>query len=92
MAKHVTLQKLVERASRNGIATSGHWQVELVNGVYKFYHWDTLILTINNNGGFNVVYGESKSDADGINAMLELFGYDNRYTFRPVNGGFMRVS
>ena len=65
---------------------------------YKFYHYGTLILTIDRFGNlfegyeteYEIIYGESKSDSDAINAMLEYFGIDDvRTTFRPVNGGFI---
>lgn len=89
--RHKTLELLVGRSTIKGIAKSGNWKVEYENGVYSVYHWDTLVLRINSMG-YDVVYGESKSDADGINAMLDWFGHSDRYTYRPVNGGFMQVS
>lgn len=37
------------------------------------------------------VYGESRSDADSINTLLHELGAKERYTFRPVNGGFQET-
>lgn len=37
------------------------------------------------------VYGESRSDADSVNTFLAQLGIDKRYTYKPVNGGFMEV-
>ena len=36
-------------------------------------------------------YGQSKSDADGLNAMCAYFGLPDRFSFRPVNGGFIKL-
>lgn len=36
-------------------------------------------------------YGESRSDADALNTVCALFGMPDRFTFRPVNGGFKKV-
>jgi hypothetical protein len=37
------------------------------------------------------VYGQSRSDADSVNTFLDYFGIKERYTYRPVNGGFQEV-
>ena len=52
-----------------------------------------------NAGGFDTTwntkltyfYGQSKSDADGLNAVCDYFGLSDRWTFRPVNGGFVKL-
>lgn len=80
-----------------------HRRLALVT--YTFKHYGTIVLqlqhTVSFDSGYYVgqssipkvlqVYGESRSDADAISAMCLHFGLIDRYTFRPVNGGFMRV-
>ncbi len=70
-------------------------------GYYRIYHWGTLVLEITETENHtrhtteyakSYVYGESVSDARGINAVLDYFGIGKkRYTYKPVNGGFMEV-
>jgi len=81
------------------IVDLGYKKVEKKKGYYRIYHWGTLILEINElSAGVNYqykvtkVYGQSVSDARGINAVLQYFGiYDKLYTYKPVNGGFQEV-
>lgn len=37
------------------------------------------------------VYGESRSDADSVNTFLNYFNIAERYTYKPVNGGFQEA-
>jgi len=75
------------------------WQVlyDEDNRTLKVWHHETLIAEFNEkpfNRGWYLAdfYGESKSDADALNAMCAFLGEENySFTFRPVNGGFMRV-
>ena len=75
------------------------YRVEYIKGDYhdaiiNLYHYETLTAEILLDGGvtrLGYVYGESRSDADSINTLLAYLNIENRYTFRPVNGGFMRV-
>jgi len=69
-------------------------------GYYRIYHWGTLILEIDMKQydyhyapiyTAPYVYGQSVSDARGINAVLTYFGIGTRYTYKPVNGGFQKV-
>ena len=71
---------------------------ELVKDVYTFIHWGTPILQIKQEGNLlsgyklshKILHGESVSDSQAINAMLQYFGIDDvKTTFRPVNGGFI---
>jgi len=71
---------------------------ELVKDTYTFIHWGTPILKIIQEGNlrsgykttYKILHGESVSDSNAINAMLQYFGiYDVKTTFRPVNGGFV---
>jgi len=76
--------------------------IKTIIGTYRIYHWGTLILEVEEHKTknkwykdqyINKVYGESVSDARGINAVLEHLGiYTRRYTFKPVNGGFQEVT
>lgn len=76
----------------------------LVHKTYNFRHWGSLVLRlhelVDTTSGYDKVvhsatlvyyYGESKSDADGLNAMCAYFGLPDRFTFKPVNGGFMKL-
>lgn len=67
---------------------------------YTIIHYGTPILVIKRVGSLmkgykqdiHYTYGESKSDADAINAVLQYFGINSkRFTFKPVNGGFQEV-
>lgn len=94
MAKrHKTLETLTERAERRGYAGNDKWYVEYEekNNTYKYYHWGTLVLHIEN-GRMEYYYGISRSDADGLNAMCEYHGINAYFTHRPVNGGFMKIA
>lgn len=96
-AWHVT----VERVSAGSTYDFGYKKEEVVHNFLNVYHYGTKILTLGweQAGWRNVsdvvvthVYGISRSDADAINSVLEYFGVrGERYTYRPVNGGFMRV-
>jgi len=86
--------------------TSAVWDdnSETICKTYTFKHYGTIVLQIeefaNNKTGRDQAigrphliqyYGQSRSDADGINAMCEYFGLEERFSFKPVNGGFMKV-
>ena len=78
----------------------GYKKEEQKDETYTIIHYGTPILIIKRVGslmkGYNQVihytYGESKSDADAINSLLQYFGINSkRFTFKPVNGGFQEV-
>jgi hypothetical protein len=72
--------------------------VEDLEAQYMIQHYGVTVLTLVRRGNLytghqydvKYVYGESRSDADAINAVLEYFGI-RRYkaSYRPVNGGFV---
>lgn len=59
----------------------------------QLYHYGTLTaeVWIASEPVLIYTYGESKSDADSVNTFLNHFRIDTRYTYKPVNGGFMEV-
>ena len=88
---HKTLEMLTERAERRGSAKSGNWEVVVDGTEYRYYHWNTLVLEIKG-GKMTYYFGISKSDADGLTAMCHRHGINEKFTFRPVNGGFIRLT
>lgn len=92
MKQHKTLENLSQQAWRKGVAKQGNWKVKFENGVYTYYHWGTKILEVSGYGDVHYIFGTSKSDADAMNAMCYYHGAPERFTFKPVNGGFMQVS
>ena len=85
------------------IVDLGHVKLERIIKVFRLYHYETLIChveldtTVRDQPVLNreivKIYGESKSDADAINTMLDYLGFKGEtYTFRPVNGGFQKIS
>lgn len=59
------------------------------------YHFGTktlsLALGFGDDKHITHVYGESRTDADSINTVLHREGFTERYTYKPVNGGFQEV-
>ena len=91
--KHVRNEK-----GTNKYGKLGYEVFEINEETYTFIHWGTPILEIKRTGHllrgyettYKIIYGESKSDSDAINAMLQHFGIEDvKTTFRPVNGGFI---
>jgi len=84
-----------------GYKDLGYKKIERKIAHYRIYHWGTLVLEIRETQkdyGYGHqycitdIYGESVSDARGINAALDYFGIGGmRYTYRPVNGGFIGI-
>lgn len=90
-----TVQKLVERAQRNGGAVLNREGVEVyrIDHTTKdrasLYHYETLTCEIDlDNREITYLYGESVSDSDSIGTFLECFGLSVWFGYRPVNGGF----
>lgn len=74
------------------------YQVEETTAIITVIHWGTPILEIYRTGyglgeyeySHKILHGQSISDSNAINALLDYHGIDEVYTtFRPVNGGFM---
>ena len=91
MKQHKTLEALSKQAWRTGVAKRGNWKVEFDGGVYSYFHYGKKILEVSGFGKVFDFYGQSRSDADAINAMCYYHGACERFTFKPVNGGFMQV-
>jgi len=99
-----TVLTLIERASRKGVAQAYSytgWYGEkqhiekycVVNegNKWSLYHYETLTATVTDGHG-EVIYGESRSDADSIGTFLtELAGKAPEMHFYPSNGVFTVV-
>jgi len=99
-----TVLALIERASRKGMAKAYSytgWRGEkqhiekyrVVNegNKWSLYHYETLTATVTDGHG-EVIYGESRSDADSIGTFLtELAGKAPEMHFYPSNSVFTVV-
>lgn len=83
---------------RDGVEVwAAEWKSEGMRRGLNIWHYGTLVA---NFGGtedsyivqLKYVYGESRSDADAINALCQMIGDKRRFTYKPVNGGFMEVT
>ena len=68
------------------------WNVQLDSTSLRFRHWgtETLVLDLENKEILEW-YGESNSDRDSMNFVLDYFNIplsEGRFVHRPVNGGF----
>ena len=102
--KNKTVLTLIERASRKGIAKvysyTGYYgekqhveKYRVVNedNQWALYHYGTLTATVTDGVG-KVVYGESRSDVDSIQAFIsELAGYTPELHFYPSRDLFQVV-
>lgn len=88
---------------RNGSTVKQDGSEDIIK-IYVVRHYGTEVLKIaqyvNNKNGYDKPittptmgyhYGQSKSDADGLNAVCAYFGMPHRFTYKPVNGGFQMV-
>jgi hypothetical protein len=106
--QHKTLEALARRAmdtmdkrysiKRDGVEVwAAEWKSDGIRRGLNIWHYGTLIAHFAGTESSYVVqllyvYGESRSDADAINALCELIGEKRRFTFKPVNGGFQEVT
>lgn len=131
MALTKTLQGLIERAERNGVAVKRireglvmgsyipmsnysewakttpmieQWRVtnqkctqdgiEYENIIVDHYGTGICHIILNKTTGENKLhmwYGESNSDRDALNGLMEYYNLPHRFVHRPVNGGFQMV-
>lgn len=68
-------------------------EVDRAADIVRLFHFKTLTVELPRvwRGKPLFVYGESTSDADSVNTFLAYYGIDRRFTYRPVNGGFIEV-
>ncbi|QOC57426.1 terminal repeat-encoded protein P [Enterococcus phage 9181] len=98
-----TVEKLIERAERKGVATlnrkvnqgygvyytSEVYRVEKEGNIFTLYHYETKTCQIDTaTEEILYVYGESVSDADSIFTFLHYFDIVLSFGYKPVNGGF----
>lgn len=102
------IETLYNKALKNGEATIngrmslGWGQIGELEPKYEIYiegdfiflfHWGTM--TLNYNKAQNMImeyYGQSNSDRDSINTLLELLGSDERMRYFPSTGRFLTQS
>lgn len=98
-----TVEKLIERAERKGVATlnrkanqgygvyytSEVYRVEKEGTIFTLYHYETKTCQVDTaTKEILHIYGESLSDADSIFTFLHYFDIVLTFGYKPVNGGF----
>ncbi len=93
-----TLERLIERAERNGeaILNGRMWEyrqyselqekyaIEIDGNELRLRHWGTETLHINTKKQTILSwYGESKSDVDSMNYVLGRYGIEGNFRYRP---------
>lgn len=76
---------------------AAEWKSDGIRRGLNVWHYGTLVAHFGSTEDSYVVkllyvYGESRSDADAINALCAMIGDERRFTYKPVNGGFMEVT
>jgi len=76
---------------------AAEWKSDGIRRGLNVWHYATLVAHFGSTPESCVVklkyvYGESRTDADAINALCQMIGDERRFTFKPVNGGFMEVT
>lgn len=51
-------------------------------------HYETITLIIDDRNRLAYWYGESQSDANSMNTILDILNIPGNFVYRPVNGGF----
>lgn len=99
MRKIKTVTNLIEKAQEKGFAKINgkyygrekmeKYAVTIEDGKLELRHWETVTLELDlSKKKIEYYYGESKSDADSINTVLDHFGIDGKATYRPSIGKF----
>jgi len=99
-----TIETLYERATRKGQATLNgrmnyygyvselqeKYAIEIEDGVLRMRHWGTETIKIDlKTKKIIEYYGESVSDRDSLNTILELTGIDGHFKYFPSKGEFV---
>ena len=99
MRKIKTVTNLIEKAQGKGFARINgkyyggekmeKYAVTIENGKLELRHWETVTLELDLvDNKITSYYGESKSDADSINTVLDHFNVEGKATYRPSIGKF----
>lgn len=95
MRKIKTVTNLIEKAQEKGFARINgkhsytgerieKYAVTIKDGTLELRHWGTTTLEIDlSNKKIAYYYGESKSDADSINTVLDCFNIEGKASYRP---------
>lgn len=95
MRKIKTVANLIEKAKNKGFARINgkyydggqkmeKYAVTIENGILELRHWGTTTLELDiYENRINYYYGESKSDADSINTVLDYFSIKGKASYRP---------
>ena len=94
MRKIKTVSNLIEKAEEKGFAKINgryyggqkmeKYSVSIENGKLELRHWGTTTLELDLvEKKITYYYGESKSDADSINTVLDHFNIEGKASYRP---------
>ena len=94
MRKIKTVTNLIEKAENKGFAKINgkyyggqkmeKYAVTIKDGKLELRHWETTTLELDLvNNKITSYYGESKSDADSINTVLDYFNIKGQASYRP---------
>ena len=94
MRKIKTVTNLIKKAEEKGFARINgkyydgqkmeKYAVTIENGILQLRHWETVTLELDiYENRINYYYGESKSDADSINTVLDYFNIKGKASYRP---------
>lgn len=93
-----TLEKLIQKAEKNGVAILngrmrdynyvGHleekYAIEIENNILELRHWGTVTLKLDlTKKEVLHWYGESNSDRDSMNFVLRYYSFSGGFRFRP---------
>lgn len=94
MRKIKTVTNLIEKAQEKGFARINgkyyggqkmeKYAISIENGTLELRHWETTTLELDlSDKKIAYYYGESKSDADSINTVLDYFNIKGKASYRP---------
>ena len=94
MRKIKTVTNLIEKAENKGFARINgkyyggekmeKYAISIENGKLELRHWETVTLELDLvDKKITNYYGESKSDADSINTVLDYFNIEGQASYRP---------
>lgn len=94
MRKIKTVTNLIEKAENKGFARINgkyyggekmeKYAISIENGKLELRHWETTTLELDlSDKKITYYYGESKSDADSINTVLDYFNIKGQASYRP---------
>lgn len=94
MKRIKTVSNLIEKAENKGFARINgkyyggqkmeKYAVTIKDGTLELRHWGTVTLELDLiDNKISYYYGESKSDADSINTVLDYFNIKDKASYRP---------